>query len=85
MHDVGYIDSGLNGSHSSLVMCDEIIGMIRKIGRGIEVNDETLAVQSRTLRDDSSKSLPISLISSGLSGVNSEALKALGLHVTPKE
>ena len=44
VHDVGYIDSGLNGSLSSLVMCDEIIAMIRKIGRGIEVNDETLAV-----------------------------------------
>ena len=44
IHDVGYIDSGLNGSWSSLVMCDEIIGMIRQIGKGIQVDDETLAL-----------------------------------------
>ncbi|GAB4279086.1 MAG: trimethylamine methyltransferase MttB [Deferrisomatales bacterium] len=44
VHDVGYIDSGLNASLDSLVMCDEIIGMIRQIGKGIEVTDETLAL-----------------------------------------
>jgi trimethylamine--corrinoid protein Co-methyltransferase len=44
VHDVGYIDSGLNASLESLVMCDEIIGMIRQIGTGIEVTDETLAL-----------------------------------------
>lgn len=44
VHDVGYLDSGLNGSLPSLVMCDEIIGMIRQIGKGIRVDDETLAL-----------------------------------------
>jgi trimethylamine--corrinoid protein Co-methyltransferase len=44
VHDVGYLDSGLNGSLPSLVMCDEIIGMIRQIGKGIRVDDETLSL-----------------------------------------
>ena len=44
VHDVGYLDSGLNGSLPSLVMCDEIIGMIRQVGKGIRVDDETLSL-----------------------------------------
>jgi len=44
IHHVGCIDSGLNGSLSSLVMCDEIIGMIKQIGKGIQVTDESLAL-----------------------------------------
>ena len=44
VHDVGYLDSGLNGSLPSLVMCDEIIGMIRQIGKGIRVDDDALAL-----------------------------------------
>jgi len=44
IHDVGCIDSGLNGSLSSLVMCDEIIGMIKQIGKGIKVDEENLAL-----------------------------------------
>ena len=44
IHNVGCIDGGLNGSLSSLVMCDEIIGMIKQIGKGIQVDDESLAL-----------------------------------------
>jgi len=44
VHDVGYIESALTGSLDMLVMSDEIISMVRHITRGIEVNEETLAV-----------------------------------------
>ncbi len=43
-HDVGYIEYGSTASLEMLVICDEIIGMARRIVRGIEVNPETLAV-----------------------------------------
>jgi len=44
VHDVGYIESALTGSLGMLAMSDEIISMVRHITRGIEVNEETLAV-----------------------------------------
>lgn len=44
VHDCGYMEYGSTGSVELLVMDDEIIGMIRRIMRGIEVNDETLAL-----------------------------------------
>ena len=44
IHQVGCLDGGLTASLSSLVMCDEIIAMIKQIGKGIQVTDETLAV-----------------------------------------
>ncbi len=43
-HDVGYTESGLTGSILQTVMMDEAIGYARRITRGIEVNEETLAV-----------------------------------------
>ncbi|WP_291319693.1 trimethylamine methyltransferase family protein [Desulfonatronospira sp.] len=45
VHDVGYIDSGVNASLESLVMNDEIIGMIRQMGKGINTEDEYLALE----------------------------------------
>ncbi len=43
VHDVGYLDSGLNGSLEMLVLCDEIIGMVKHLGKGITVNEDSLA------------------------------------------
>ena len=43
IHDVGYRESGLTGSLEGLVICDEIIGMVKKMVGGLEINDETLA------------------------------------------
>ncbi len=43
-HDVGYTESGLTGSIFQTVMMDESIGYSRRITRGIEVNEDTLAV-----------------------------------------
>lgn len=45
IHDVGYLDAGLTGSLESMVVCDEVIGMARRISRGYEINKETLAVE----------------------------------------
>jgi trimethylamine--corrinoid protein Co-methyltransferase len=44
IHQVGCLDGGLTGSLSSLVMGDEIIGMVKQIAKGIQVTDETLAL-----------------------------------------
>jgi len=44
VHDCGYIEYGSTSSTEMLVMDDEIIGMVKRIMRGIEVNNETLAV-----------------------------------------
>jgi len=45
-HDVGYTESGLTGSILQTVMMDEAIGYARRITRGIEVNEDTLAVDA---------------------------------------
>jgi trimethylamine--corrinoid protein Co-methyltransferase len=44
IHDVSYLQFGLCGSPDFTVMCDEMIGMTRRILQGIEVNRETLAL-----------------------------------------
>jgi trimethylamine--corrinoid protein Co-methyltransferase len=44
IHDVGYLESGLLGSFDMLVMSDEVIGMAKRILRGVSVQSETLAV-----------------------------------------
>jgi len=43
-HDVGYTESAMTGSVFQLAAMDEAIGYTRRITRGIEVNEETLAV-----------------------------------------
>ena len=43
-HDVGYTESGMTGSVFQLCAMDEAIGYSRRITRGIEVNEDTLAV-----------------------------------------
>ena len=43
-HDVGYTESAMTGSVFQLCAMDEAIGYSRRITRGIEVNDDTLAV-----------------------------------------
>jgi trimethylamine--corrinoid protein Co-methyltransferase len=44
IHDCGYTAFGSAGSLFQLVMADEIIGMVQRIIRGIEVTDEALAL-----------------------------------------
>jgi trimethylamine--corrinoid protein Co-methyltransferase len=45
-HDVGYTESGMAGSVFQLSAMDESIGYSRRITRGIEVNEDTLAVEA---------------------------------------
>jgi trimethylamine--corrinoid protein Co-methyltransferase len=45
IHDVGYLDSGLNGSIEMLAICDEIIGMVKRFGRGVQVDEDNLAFE----------------------------------------
>lgn len=44
VHDVGYTEYGATGSLYQVVLGDEIIGMVKRMMRGIEVTDETLAL-----------------------------------------
>ena len=44
VHDVGYLDSGTNASLESLVLNDEMIGMSRQFCKGIQVDEEHLAL-----------------------------------------
>ncbi len=43
-HDVGYIEYGSTASLDYLVINDDVIGMARRLVRGIQVNPETLAL-----------------------------------------
>jgi len=43
-HDVGYLDFGRTGSLEMIVMLNEIIDQVRRLCRGIPVNDDMLAV-----------------------------------------
>ncbi len=44
VHQAGGLDGGLTASLQGLVMCDEIIGMITQVGKGVEVTDDSLAL-----------------------------------------
>ena len=44
IHDLGYLESGLTFSFAQLVICEEIIGWIEGFLRGVEVSEETLAL-----------------------------------------
>jgi trimethylamine--corrinoid protein Co-methyltransferase len=44
IHDVGYIEHGNTASLENLVVCDDLVGYARMITKGIEVNQETLAL-----------------------------------------
>jgi len=44
VHDCGFLETGLAGSLQALVMSDEIIGMVRNAVKGINIDDESLAV-----------------------------------------
>ncbi|MFW5900971.1 MAG: trimethylamine methyltransferase family protein, partial [bacterium] len=45
VHDVGYIDHGTNASLESLVLNQEMMGMVKQFGKGINTDDEHLALE----------------------------------------
>ncbi len=44
-HDAGYLEYGLTASMEMTVMNDEIIGLVRRILGGVEVSEETMALE----------------------------------------
>ncbi len=46
VHDVGYLEFGLTYSFDLLMICDEIIGQVRKMMEGIKIDTDTLAVEA---------------------------------------
>jgi trimethylamine--corrinoid protein Co-methyltransferase len=44
VHDVGFMDSGLQGSLQLQVIANDSLGFLRAMTRGVMVNDETLAL-----------------------------------------
>jgi trimethylamine--corrinoid protein Co-methyltransferase len=44
VHDVGFMDSGMQGSLPLIVMCSDLIGWLRAATAGVVVNEETLAL-----------------------------------------
>ncbi len=44
IHDIGYLESGLTGSLELVVICDEIISWLTAFVKGLEISDETLAL-----------------------------------------
>ncbi len=45
-HDIGYLDFGLTGAGEAVVIADEVISLNRRALEGIEVSDETLALDT---------------------------------------
>ena len=44
IHDVGFLESALIGSHEMVVFSDEVVGMVKRFLGGVRVDDETLAL-----------------------------------------
>ncbi len=44
IHDVGYMESGMSNSLAQIVICDEIIGWVRRFMEPLVVDEETLAL-----------------------------------------
>jgi trimethylamine--corrinoid protein Co-methyltransferase len=44
VHDVGYINNGLTTSLEQIVVSAEVVGLVRRIAGGIDVDEETMAL-----------------------------------------
>jgi len=44
IHDVGYIEAGLTASYEMIVSMDEVAGLVTRFMGGLEVTEETLAL-----------------------------------------
>lgn len=45
VHDVGYLGTGLVGALESMAICNEIMEIVRYVGRGIRIDSDTLATE----------------------------------------
>ena len=46
IHDSGFTDIGLTGSLTHLVACNEMIGMAKRVAKGIDVSDELIGLDT---------------------------------------
>lgn len=55
IHNLGYLSAGRTGSLEMLVLCDELAGMAKSFAAGIQVDEDTLALDAtrRAYRDHS--------------------------------
>ncbi len=44
IHDVGYIESGITASYDQIVAMDEVAGLVKRFTGGMEINEETIAL-----------------------------------------
>lgn len=44
IHDVGYLESGVTACYEAIILSNEVIGEIKRFLKGVEVTEETLAV-----------------------------------------
>lgn len=44
VHDVGFMDGAMTSHLDMITLADEVIGYARRVGRGVEINDETIAL-----------------------------------------
>lgn len=44
VHDIGYLESGMCNSLEQIVICDELIHYVKRFMQGLEINEETLAL-----------------------------------------
>lgn len=44
IHDVGYMGQGLTGNPAAIVMCNEIIGFVKRMVRGFDISRESMAL-----------------------------------------
>ena len=44
IHDVGYLESGLCSAEESIVLGDEVVGMVKRYLAGFEIDEDTLAL-----------------------------------------
>jgi trimethylamine--corrinoid protein Co-methyltransferase len=43
-HDVGYLENGMCNSWEQIVICDELINYVKRFMQGLDINEETLAL-----------------------------------------
>jgi trimethylamine--corrinoid protein Co-methyltransferase len=44
IHDVGYVESGMTASYQMLVAMDEVAGLVKRFMQGVEITEETIAL-----------------------------------------
>jgi len=44
IHDVGYLEAGITTSYDMIVAMDEVAGLVKRFMEGIEINEETIAL-----------------------------------------